>query len=91
MMLQKCMTILVSSLWLKNCPRDLVSWPQKFVFHQVSSIHRVIAQIVSPSVTTCLWCRSLSSILEPRYMVKNREYLFGKNILYDEFRLSFNF
>jgi hypothetical protein len=70
MMLQKCTTILVLSLWLKSRPRDLVSGHQKFFFHQMTSIHRVNAHIDSPSVTTCLLFGSLSSILRPCYMVK---------------------
>jgi hypothetical protein len=70
MMLQKHMTILVLSLWLKSRHRDLVSWPQKFFFYQTTSILRMNAHIDSPSVTTCLLCQLLSSTLEPRQVVE---------------------
>jgi hypothetical protein len=66
---QKCTIILVLSLWLKSQPRDLVGWHQES-FPKAMSIHCANMHFDSLSLTTCLLCRLLSSILEPCYMAK---------------------
>jgi hypothetical protein len=68
--LQKCMTILVLSSWLKSRSWGLVSWRQSFFFHLMMSLDRASACIDPPSVTTYFLCGPLSSILEPRHAVE---------------------
>jgi hypothetical protein len=59
--LQKCTAILVLSSWLKSWLWDLVSWRQRFIFHQMTSLDHASAHNDPPSVTTSLLCGSLLS------------------------------
>jgi hypothetical protein len=55
------MAILVLSSWLKSQLWDLVSWRQRFIFHQMMSLDHVSAHNDPLSVTTSLLCGSLLS------------------------------
>jgi hypothetical protein len=68
--LQMCTAILVLSSWLKSRSWGLVSWRQRFFFHQMTSLDHVSACIDPPPPTTYLLCGSFSSILEPHNAVK---------------------
>jgi hypothetical protein len=88
MLLQKCMIILVLSLRLKSRSRDLVGGHQKFLFHQMTSIHRLNAYLLSsfgeymPSV--------LIAHIYPQTSLYGRNFhpFLGQKILYVRFCLS---
>jgi hypothetical protein len=64
--------------------------PQKFFFHQTTSIHRTNAHIDSPSVTTYLLCRFPSPNLESCHTI-NIAIPFGDNSLFVRFNMFKNF